>query len=114
LITITTTTAEYFMAESHLVAKTTEIPVDEAKRVIIGDLQIAVFNLEGSFYATDDVCTHAYASLSEGYIEDGCVECPLHAGLFDIKTGKAQGVPVVEDLKTFPIRIEGEDIYVEV
>jgi len=102
------------MAESHLVAKTTEIPEDEAKRVIIGDHQIAIFNLAGAFYATDDVCTHAYASLSEGYVEDGCVECPLHAGLFDIKTGKAQGVPVVEDIKTYPVRIDGEDIHVEI
>lgn len=102
------------MAESHLVAKTTEIPVDEAKRVIIGEQQIAIFNLDGTFYATDDICTHAFASLAEGYIEDGCVECPLHAGVFDIKTGKAQGVPVVEDIKTFPVRIEGENIYVEV
>lgn len=101
------------MAESHLVAKTTDIPVDEAKRVIIGEQQIAIFNLDGEFYATDDVCTHAYASLSEGYIEDGCVECPLHAGLFDIRTGKAQGVPVTEDIRTFPVRVEGEDIYVE-
>ncbi len=102
------------MAESHLVAKTTEIPVDEAKRVIIGDHKIAIYNLDGTFYATDDTCTHAYASLAEGYIEDDCVECPLHAGVFDIKTGKAQGVPVVEDIKTFPVRVEGEDIYVEV
>ena len=102
------------MAESHLVAKTTEIPEDEAKRVVIGDIQIAIFNLAGAFYATDDVCTHAYASLSEGYVEDGCVECPLHAGLFDIKTGKALSLPVVEDIKTYPVRTEGENIYVEV
>jgi 3-phenylpropionate/trans-cinnamate dioxygenase ferredoxin subunit len=101
------------MAEYHLVAKTTEIPENEAKRVILGDNQIALFNLEGEFYATDDICTHAYASLSEGYVEDGCVECPLHAGLFDIKTGKAMGVPVTVDIKTFPVRVEGEDIYIE-
>ena len=102
------------MAESHQAAKTDEIPEDEAKRVIIGDLHIAIFNLEGQFYATGDVCTHAYASLSEGYVEDGCVECPLHAGVFDIKTGKAMSLPVVEDIKTYPVRVEGEDIYVEI
>lgn len=102
------------MAEYHLVAKTTEIPENEAKRVILGDNQIALFNLDGEFYATDDICSHAYASLSEGYVEDGCVECPLHAGLFDIKTGKAMGVPVTVDIRTFPVRVEGEDIYIEV
>jgi 3-phenylpropionate/trans-cinnamate dioxygenase ferredoxin subunit len=99
---------------AHLVAKTSEIAEDEAKKVIIGDLHIAVFNLGGEFYATDDICTHAYASLSEGYIEDGCVECPLHAGRFDIKTGKAQGVPVTEDIKTFPVRVDGDNVYVEI
>jgi 3-phenylpropionate/trans-cinnamate dioxygenase ferredoxin subunit len=98
---------------AHLVAKTSEIAEDEAKKVIIGDQHVAVFNLGGEFYATDDICTHAYASLSEGYIEDGCVECPLHAGRFDIKTGKAQGVPVTEDIKTFPVKVDGDNVYVE-
>lgn len=102
------------MAESHLVAKTGEIAEDEAKKVTVGDKQIAIFNLGGEFYATDDICTHAYASLAEGYVEDGCVECPLHAGLFDIKTGKAQGVPVTEDIATYPVRVDGDDIYVDV
>lgn len=102
------------MAESHLVAKTTEIPEDEAKRVVIGEHAIAIFNLGGEFYATDDTCTHAYASLSEGYVEEGQVECPLHAGIFDIKTGEALEMPVTEDIKTYPVRVEGEDIYVEV
>lgn len=101
------------MAE-HLVAKTSEIAEDEAKKVVIGDDHIAIFNLGGEFYATDDICTHAYASLAEGYVEDGCVECPLHAGRFDIKTGKAQGVPVTEDIKTYKVTVKGEDIYVEV
>ena len=102
------------MAQSHLVAKTTEIADNEAKKVMVGELQIAVFNLGGTFYAIDDICTHAYASLAEGYVEDGCVECPLHAGLFDIKTGKAQGIPVFEDIKTYPTRVDGEDIFVDV
>lgn len=102
------------MAESHLVAKTGDIPEDEAKKVIIGDNHVAVFNLGGEFFAIDDICTHAYASLSEGYVEDGCVECPLHAGRFDIRTGKAQGVPVTEDVRTYKIKVDGDSIYVEV
>lgn len=102
------------MAEKHLIAKVGEIDEDEAKKVVIGDQHIAVFNLGGDYYATDDICTHAYASLSEGYVEDGCVECPLHAGRFDIKTGKAQGVPVTEDIKTFKVKVDGDQIFVEV
>lgn len=102
------------MAESHKVAKTSEIPEDEGKKVVIGDKHIAIFNVGGEFLATDDICTHAYASLSEGFVEDGIVECPLHAGCFEIKTGKAQGTPVTEDIATYPVKIDGEDIYVEV
>ena len=99
---------------SHLVAQTSDIGEDEAKQVRIGDLLLAIYNVGGEFYATDDTCTHALASLADGYIEDGCVECPLHAGLFEVSTGKAQGVPVTEDIKTYPVRVEGTDIYVEI
>ncbi len=102
------------MAEQHLVCKVGEIAEEEAKKIIIGDQHVAVFNLGGEYFATDDICTHAYASLAEGYVEDGCVECPLHAGRFDIKTGKAQGVPVTEDIQTFKTVIKGDEIFVEV
>ncbi len=99
---------------SHLVAQTSDIAEDEAKQVRIGDLVLAIYNVGGKFYATDDTCTHAFASLADGYVEDGCVECPLHAGLFEISTGKAQGVPVTENIKTYAVRVEGTDIYVEI
>lgn len=99
---------------SHLVAKTNEIPEDEAKQVRIGDLVLAIYNVEGTFYATDDTCTHAFASLADGYVEDGCIECPLHASRFEIATGKVLDLPATEDLNTYPVRVEGEDIYVEV
>ncbi len=99
---------------SHLVAQTSDIGEDEAKQVRVGDLMLAIFNVGGEFHATDDTCTHAYASLADGYVEDGCVECPLHAGSFEITTGKAQGIPVTVDLKTYAVRVEGTDIYVEI
>lgn len=98
----------------HLVAKTGEIKDNEAKRVVVGSNEIAIYNLGGKFFATDDICTHAYASMADGFIEDGIVECPLHAGRFEIATGKALGVPVTQDLKVFKVRIDGENIYVDV
>jgi nitrite reductase/ring-hydroxylating ferredoxin subunit len=98
----------------HLVAKTGDIKDNEAKRVVVGSNEIAIYNLGGKFYATDDICTHAYASMADGFIEDGIVECPLHAGRFEICTGKALGVPVVQDLKVFKLRVDGENIYVDV
>lgn len=100
--------------EFHAVAKVSDLDEDEAKQVMVGRKEIAIYNLGGKYYATDDICTHAYASLSDGYIEEGQVECPLHAGTFDIKTGKATAAPCVVDLNTYEVKIDGEDILVGV
>ena len=98
--------------EFHNVAKTTSLDEDEALQVLINGQELAIYNLEGEFYATDDICTHAYASLADGYIEGGNIECPLHGGCFDIKSGKAMTAPCTVDLKTYQVKIEGEDILV--
>jgi len=98
--------------EFHAVAKTADVDEGEAVQVIVGRQEIAVYNLEGEFYATDDICTHAYASLADGYMEGELIECPLHGGCFDIKTGKAMTPPVTEDLKTYEVKIDGEQILV--
>ena len=80
----------------------------------VGDLQIAVYNVEGQFYATDNVCTHALAVLTDGFLEGDVVECPLHAGCFNVKTGKGMGAPIMEDLRTYPVRVEADTIEVEI
>lgn len=98
----------------HLVAKTGEVLIDEPKSVKIGDDYVAIYNVDGTYYATDDICTHEFASLCEGFIDGDIVECPLHAGQFHIPTGKAMSPPVTEDLRTFPVKVEGDDIYVNV
>ena len=98
----------------HKVATTTEIGDEEVIGVEVGDSQIAIYRLGDDFYATSNICTHAFAFLSDGYIEEGCVECPLHQQLFRISTGEALEGPAEEDLKTFPVKLDGEDILVEV
>lgn len=98
----------------HLVAKTDEVQEEEPKAVQVGNQYIAIYRIDGKFYATDDICTHEFASLCEGFVDGDIVECPLHAGQFHIPTGKAMSPPVTEDLKTFAIKLEGDDIYVEV
>src|SRR3979490_1386535 len=75
--------------------------------VIVAGQEIALYDLDGALYATDDVCTHAYAKLSDGWLDKGEIECPLHAGRLDVKTGKAPGPPVTDDVKTYPVRIVG-------
>lgn len=75
---------------------------------------LAVFNLDGEYYVTADRCTHAEASLAEGWIEDDVIECPFHGGSFHIPTGQALTRPVKTDLRTFPVTVAGDDVLIEV
>ena len=76
-------------AEWHKVANAEDVPAGGALQVSVGNELIAVYNLDGRFYATSDVCTHRFALLTDGYIEGDTVECPLHQAVFHIPTGKA-------------------------
>ena len=96
----------------HHVAKVSDVDEDEVIDVAIGTRQLALYNLGGRFYATDGICTHAYAPLADGYVEDGVIECPLHGGCFDIRTGAAVGPPCTEGLATYPVRLDGDDVLV--
>lgn len=73
---------------------------------------IAVFNVDGEFYAIDDTCTHAKSSLADGYIEDGTVECALHFATFCIMTGAALTPPAVLPLKTYPVKLADGEVFV--
>ncbi len=79
-----------------------------------GDLQIAVYNVEGEFYATDNICTHAFALLTDGFLDGDIIECPLHGGCFNVKTGAGQGSPISEDIKTYPVRVTDGTLEVRV
>lgn len=97
----------------HRVANTTEINPDDPKKVTIGSEEIALFNVDGEIFATHNICTHAFASLADGFQEGAEVECPLHEGRFDVKTGKALCAPVSEDLKTYEVKVEDGDVFVK-
>jgi len=75
---------------------------------------IALFRLEDGYFATDDTCTHAAGSLSEGFIEGDCVVCPVHPGEFDIRTGRAQCFPVEKDLAVYSLRIADDQIFLDI
>ena len=72
---------------------------------------IAVYNIDGTFYATDDCCTHGLASLAEGTLEGENIECNLHFGGFHVPTGKAVFAPCSIDLRTYPVVVEGDDVF---
>lgn len=79
----------------------------------VGDQEIAVYNIDGEIYATDNLCTHAFAFLTDGWLDGDVIECPLHGGRFEVKTGKGLGPPIPCDVKTFLVRIVGDDIQVQ-
>ena len=90
-----------------------ELENEEAKEITLENgKKIALFNVNGNYYATDFLCTHEDASLCDGYIDGDTVECPLHQGVFSISTGKALESPATIDLKTYKTKIVDEFVYV--
>lgn len=96
------------------VAGKSEIAEGACIGVRVKDKDIAVFHLPGGeFRATDNICSHEYALLTDGWMENGCIECPLHAAQFDIRTGKAMSAPADEDIAVYAVRVDGDDVLVE-
>jgi naphthalene 1,2-dioxygenase ferredoxin component len=86
-----------------------DLAAGEVIGVEAGGRSIALYDCDGELFATDNICTHAYACLSDGWLDGTTIECPLHAARFDVRTGKVLDPPATEDLKTYPVRlIDGE------
>ncbi len=96
------------------VAKQGDIAPGQACAVEIDGRMIAVVNLDGEFYAIDNICTHAYAVLTDGPIVGCEIQCPLHAARFDIRTGAVTAPPAYEALETYEVRIEGDAVLIRV
>jgi nitrite reductase/ring-hydroxylating ferredoxin subunit len=93
---------------------TADVAPGAALKVEIGDWAYAVFNVDGAFYVTDDLCTHGPGSLSEGYIEDDVVECNFHNGQFNIRTGEVVSPPCMVPVKTYPVLVVDGKVTIEV
>ncbi len=98
----------------HLAGNAADFEDEDVEQLWIGKLAVAVYRAKGQFYATQDLCTHEHAYLSDGVVVDCIVECPFHQGRFDIRTGKAIGPPVIEPLETYPIKVVDGRLYVRV
>lgn len=96
------------------VASTDDISADSnTLKVMAQGEAICLYRLDDdSIHATADRCSHGNASLSEGYIEDGLIECPLHQGCFDIRTGAAVTAPCKTAIKVYPVKLEAGTVYV--
>lgn len=82
-----------------------DLPEGESRRCHFEGAAVALFRVEGSIYATQDECTHGRASLADGYLIGDEVECPLHQGMFNVRTGAVTAAPCTRALKTYPVEI---------
>jgi nitrite reductase/ring-hydroxylating ferredoxin subunit len=96
------------------VASTEEIPNGQAKLVEVDGNEIAVFNVDGSFHAIDNSCTHVGGPLCEGEISGAEVTCPWHGAVFDVTSGQVLGPPAGSNVNRYNVRVEGSDIEIEV
>jgi len=78
-----------------------------------GDFTLAVYNVGGEFFVTNDACTHGPGSLSEGELYDDVIECNFHGGRFNVRTGAVAGPPCMEPIKTYKTIVEDGKIYIE-
>ena len=96
------------------VTKTEALADQQAKLVEVDGHKIALFRVDGAFYALSDTCTHRGGPLSEGDVEGAEVTCPWHGAKFDISTGAVRGAPAREGVKSYPVRVTGADVEIEV
>lgn len=96
------------------VAKRNEIPPGSTKRVVVDGTPLLICNVDGDFYAIEDVCTHDGGPLDQGELEGNRIMCPRHGALFDVTSGAALTLPAVIPLETYPVSTEGDDVLVEV
>src|SRR5262245_29648546 len=95
------------------VAAVGEVPEGEGRQVTAGGKVVAVFNAGGTFYVLDDACPHRGASLGEGFVEGTEVACPLHGARFDLATGAHLCPPARSGVRSYPVRVVGDEVQAE-
>jgi nitrite reductase/ring-hydroxylating ferredoxin subunit len=101
------------LGEFFKVARARDIAAGDAQGVEAGGKRIAIFNIDGTFHAIADTCTHRGGPLSEGMVVGTEVTCPWHGAVFDVTTGAVRGAPAPQDVASYTVRVNGEDIEVE-
>ena len=96
------------------IASKDDVPEDDVMGIDINAKSIALYQVDGEIFATDNICTHGNARLCDGFLEGHEIECPLHQGKFDIRNGKALCAPLTEDIQVYPVKIDGGRVFVEI
>jgi 3-phenylpropionate/trans-cinnamate dioxygenase ferredoxin subunit len=102
------------MAQWVKVAQVDELAPGSKKQIDVDGLAVALFNIEGQYYAIEDICTHDGAPLAHGRFRGKEITCPRHGARFDVCTGAALCMPAFEPVATYPVQVQGNDVLVEV
>lgn len=99
----------------HIAACARELQEGEVLGVRVAEQPVALYRIGGEVFASHNICTHAHACLSDGYLEaqDGIIECPLHQAQFDVRTGKVLSGPTRKPLPVYPVREQDDEIHVD-
>jgi nitrite reductase/ring-hydroxylating ferredoxin subunit len=100
------------MADYVAVAKVRELGAGDMLRLIVNHVPVCLYNVAGRYYATQDTCTHAEASLADGELDNEVVTCPLHGAAFNVCTGAVLSFPATFPLTTYPVKVEGDQVLV--
>jgi naphthalene 1,2-dioxygenase system ferredoxin subunit len=91
-----------------------DVPQDDVIGMIVAGRDLALYNAGGEIFATDNICTHGHARLCEGFLDGHEIECPLHQGKFDVRTGQPTCAPVTEAIRSYPVKIEGGRVFLAI
>jgi naphthalene 1,2-dioxygenase system ferredoxin subunit len=95
-------------------AATDEVPADDVVGLLVAGRDLAFYKVEDEIFATDNTCTHGHARLCDGFLDGHEIECPLHQGKFDVRNGQPTCAPVTEALRSYPVKIEGSRVFVQI
>jgi nitrite reductase/ring-hydroxylating ferredoxin subunit len=102
------------MSDWTTVGQRSQVEPDAPLGVTVGTQKVGIYDVDGTLHAAEDICPHAAALLTQGFVESCEVECPLHNAVFDVTSGKHLRGEPCRDLKTFPVRVVGEEIQIQI
>lgn len=101
------------MSDFQKIASKNEIENGSMKTFEVNGKKVAIANMDGQFFAIDDTCSHAQCSLGEGFLDEQTVICPCHGSTFDVSNGKVLSLPATQNVGSYPVKVEGDDILVQ-
>ena len=91
-----------------------DVPDDDVIGIVVAGRHVALYSANSEIYATDNICSHGQAELCDGFLEGFEIECPMHQGRFDIRTGQPTCAPVTEAISSYPVRTEGGRVFLAI